>query len=98
MDQAAGGAGHVCRQYRGDAGALFERPLQSDAAPGDQPQAGSRYAIPFFLGPNHDAAIDCVPSCVGPDNPPRYEPTTYGAFTERLLTLNFAHRRGETHQ
>jgi len=60
--------------------------------------AGSRYAIPFFLGPNHDAEIKAVPTCVGPDNPPRYEPTTYGAFSSRLLTLNFAHRRGETHQ
>jgi isopenicillin N synthase-like dioxygenase len=56
---------------------------------------GSRYAMPFFLGPNHDSTVDCVPTCVGPDNPPRYEPTTYGAFTERLLTLNFAHRRVE---
>ncbi len=28
----------------------------------------------------------------------RYEPTTYGEFSSRLLTLNFAHRRGETHQ
>jgi isopenicillin N synthase-like dioxygenase len=53
----------------------------------------SRYAIPFFLGPNHDSIVDCVPTCVAPDNPPRYEPTTYGAFTQRLLTLNFAHRR-----
>ena len=53
----------------------------------------SRYAIPFFLGPNHDSTVDCVPTCVSPDNPPRYEPTTYGAFTQRLLTLNFAHRR-----
>jgi len=53
----------------------------------------SRYAIPFFLGPNHDSIVDCVPTCTGPDNPPRYEPTTYGAFTQRLLTLNFAHRR-----
>ena len=55
----------------------------------------SRYAIPFFLGPNHDAVVDCVPTCVGSDNPPHYEPTTYGAFTQRLLTLNFAHRRAE---
>jgi isopenicillin N synthase-like dioxygenase len=53
----------------------------------------SRYAIPFFLGPNHDSIVVCVPTCVAPDNPPRYEPTTYGAFTQRLLTLNFAHRR-----
>jgi len=55
----------------------------------------SRYAIPFFLGPNHDSLVNCVPTCVGPDNPPRYEPTTYGAFTQRLLALNFAHRRAE---
>ena len=55
----------------------------------------SRYPIPFFLGPNHDSVVDCVPTWVGPDNPPHYEPTTYGAFTQRLLTLNFAHRRAE---
>jgi isopenicillin N synthase-like dioxygenase len=54
---------------------------------------GSRYAIPFFLGPNHDMVVEPVPTCVGPDNPPHYEPTTYGAFTQRSLTLNFAHRR-----
>ena len=53
----------------------------------------SRYACPFFLGPNYDVVVERVPSCVGPDNPPRYEPTTYGAFTEHLLTLNFAHRQ-----
>ena len=53
----------------------------------------SRYACPFFLGPNHDVVVEPVPSCVGPDNPPRYEPTTYGAFTQHLLTLNFAHRQ-----
>src|SRR6266545_827512 len=53
----------------------------------------SRYACPFFLGPNHDVVVEPVPSCVGPDNPPRYEPTTYGAFTQRLLSLNFAHRQ-----
>jgi isopenicillin N synthase-like dioxygenase len=56
---------------------------------------GSRYAIPFFLGPNHDSVVEPVPTCIGPGNPPKYEPTTYGEFTRRLLTLNFAHRRGE---
>lgn len=44
---------------------------------------------PFFLGPGG------VPTCVGPDNQPRYEPATYGGFAQRLLTLNFAHRRGD---
>jgi isopenicillin N synthase-like dioxygenase len=53
----------------------------------------SRYAIPFFLGPNPDVVVRPVPTCVGPDNPPKYEPITPGDFNERLLTLNFAHRR-----
>ena len=56
----------------------------------------SRYAIPFFLGPNHDVVVQPVPTCIGPDNPPHYEPITYGDFNERLLTLNFAHRRAES--
>src|SRR5438034_519016 len=43
----------------------------------------------YFAG----AVAEPVPSCVGPDNPPQYEPTTYGAFTQNLLTLNFAHRQ-----
>jgi isopenicillin N synthase-like dioxygenase len=46
-----------------------------------------RYAISFFLGPNHDWIVGCVPTCIGPANPPRYEPTTSGGFTQRLLTL-----------
>lgn len=58
----------------------------------------SRYAIPFFLGPNQDSVVAPVPTCIGPDNPPRYEPTTPAAFNTRLLTLNFAHRRGEAPQ
>ena len=54
------------------------------------------YACPFFLGPNHDVVVEPAPSCVGPDNPPKYEPTTYGAFTLHLLTLNFAHRQASS--
>jgi isopenicillin N synthase-like dioxygenase len=41
--------------------------------------AGSRrLSIPFFHQPNHDALIECLPSCCGPDNPPRYAPVTSG--------------------
>ena len=52
----------------------------------------SRYTCPYF-GPSRDALVESVPTCVGPDNPPRYEPTTYGAFSQHLLTLNFVHRK-----
>jgi hypothetical protein len=35
--------------------------------------------------------FECVPICVGRENSPRYEPTTYRDFTW-LLILNFTHR------
>jgi isopenicillin N synthase-like dioxygenase len=37
-----------------------------------------RLSIPFFHQPNYDAPIECLPSCCGPDNPPRYRPVTSG--------------------
>lgn len=37
-----------------------------------------RLSIPFFHQPNHDALIECLPTCCGPANPPRYEPVTSG--------------------
>jgi isopenicillin N synthase-like dioxygenase len=44
------------------------------------PVGRHRYAIPFFLGPHIDTVIACLPTCQGPDDPPRYPPTTYGEY------------------
>ncbi|HKW92625.1 MAG TPA: 2-oxoglutarate and iron-dependent oxygenase domain-containing protein [Methylomirabilota bacterium] len=47
--------------------------------PSREAAAGNRrLSIPFFHQPNYDALIECLPSCCGPDNPPRYEPVTSG--------------------
>src|SRR5262245_16821509 len=48
LDQAAGGAGHVRRQYRGDAGALLERSLPGDASPRDQSQRSLALRLPVL--------------------------------------------------
>jgi isopenicillin N synthase-like dioxygenase len=37
-----------------------------------------RLSIPFFHQPNYDAVIECLPTCCGPNRPPRYEPVTSG--------------------
>jgi isopenicillin N synthase-like dioxygenase len=52
-----------------------------------------RYAIPFFLGPDRDAIIDCVPTCVGPDNPARYPAISYADHNRKLDITNFPHRQ-----
>ena len=51
-------------------------------------QAGrARLSLCFFHQPNYDARIECIPSCHGPDNPPRYGATTSGAYIKRKLDL-----------
>ncbi|XP_048133247.1 2-oxoglutarate-Fe(II) type oxidoreductase hxnY-like isoform X1 [Rhodamnia argentea] len=33
-----------------------------------------RYSIAFFLDPNHDCLIECLPTCMSEENPPKFPP------------------------
>jgi isopenicillin N synthase-like dioxygenase len=52
-------------------------PAQGDAHKG-------RLSIPFFLQPNFDAVIECLPSCCGAERPAKYEPVTSGEWATRV--------------
>jgi isopenicillin N synthase-like dioxygenase len=39
-----------------------------------------RYSVAFFAIPDFDAEVACLPSCMGPDNPPKYAPLRVGEF------------------
>jgi len=52
-----------------------------------------RYSIAFFYSPNVDAVIECLPSCVGPDNPPRYPPAAYGDLVRAFYSANYFHQK-----
>jgi len=52
-----------------------------------------RYAMPFFYDPNTDTMIECLPTCQGPDNPPKYPPQTYGEFYAWFIAKNYAHQQ-----
>ena len=56
---------------------------------------GHRYAIPFFFGPSWDAAIECLPTCTGPDNPPQWPPTTYSDILTTFYDGNYDYRDQE---
>lgn len=43
-------------------------------------QYRDRYAIPFFFDTTYDYPMECLPTCQGTGNPPRYEPTTYSDY------------------
>ncbi len=53
------------------------------------PVGRERYAIPFFLGPRFDQRIECLPTCTGSGNPPRWEPITYAEWQEYWYDANY---------
>ena len=53
------------------------------------PTRGARYAVPFFMAPNLDAVIECLPTCQGPDNPPRHPPISYHDYMSWWYDTNY---------
>jgi len=48
----------------------------------------SRYSIPFFMHPEAEMSLNCLPNCVSDENPKKYEDITAGAFlNQRLIEL-----------
>lgn len=50
-----------------------------------------RYSIPLFVHPNPEFEINCLPTCTGPGNPPRYPPITSQDYLEWFMAENFKH-------
>ncbi len=53
------------------------------------PVSGDRYAIPFFLGPNFDTEIACLPTCTSVSNPPQWPPITYAEWLAYWYDANY---------
>jgi isopenicillin N synthase-like dioxygenase len=53
------------------------------------PVGRHRYAIPFFLGPQIDTVIACLPTCQGPENPPKFPPITYAQYLRWWYDANY---------
>ena len=41
-----------------------------------------RLSVGFFTQPNYDTPIECIPTCAGADNPPKYEPVVSGKYRD----------------
>jgi isopenicillin N synthase-like dioxygenase len=46
--------------------------------PRDKALNSSRQSLVFFHQPNYDTMVECLPSCMGPGNPPKYESISSG--------------------
>ncbi|RYY53290.1 MAG: isopenicillin N synthase family oxygenase, partial [Comamonadaceae bacterium] len=48
-----------------------------------------RLSLVFFHQPNDDARIDCIPTCLGPGDTPRYAPVTSGEHLRLKINRHF---------
>ena len=53
------------------------------------PAGRARYSVAFFLDPNPEADIACLPGCATPDRPARYAPIRGDAFLTARLSPTY---------
>ena len=54
------------------------------------PRGRDRYSVAFFLDPDPDAIVACLPTCKAPDRPARYAPITAADFLTSRLEPTYA--------
>lgn len=52
-----------------------------------------RYSMPFFFDPDFNADLTALPTCVGPDRPAKYPPTTGGQHLIDRINETFDYHR-----
>ena len=54
------------------------------------PPGRDRYSVAFFLDPNPDAIVACLPTCMKPDRPAKYAPITGAEFLRSRLEPTYS--------
>jgi isopenicillin N synthase-like dioxygenase len=55
------------------------------------PRVNDRYSLACFVNPDFAAVGECLPTCTGPGNPPKYPTQTYWEFFDWYMTNTFTH-------
>ncbi|MBT3558787.1 MAG: isopenicillin N synthase family oxygenase [Rhodospirillales bacterium] len=54
-----------------------------------------RYSIPLFLDMDYDVEVSCLPTCLGDDGHPKYQPVRAGDYISKRLNETFPFRRDQ---
>lgn len=54
------------------------------------PAGRERFSVAFFLDPNPDARVECLPTCQGPGRPAKYPPITGADYLQGRLDATYA--------
>jgi len=53
------------------------------------PVGRERFSVAFFLDPNPDAVVACLPTCASAERPAKYAPTTGAAYLKQRLDATY---------
>ena len=54
-----------------------------------------RYSFPFFVEPDYETLVECVPTCMSKDKPAKYEPIYSGDWIQSRFDATYAYRDNE---
>jgi isopenicillin N synthase-like dioxygenase len=54
------------------------------------PPSADRYSVAFFLDPNPEAMVECLPTCISAERPAKYAPITGADFLRSRLEPTYA--------
>ena len=57
------------------------------------PRTVDRYSVPTFVNPSYHTVVECLPSCLGEGEQPKYPTTTSGAYLQSRFDETFAYRQ-----
>jgi isopenicillin N synthase-like dioxygenase len=55
------------------------------------PAEHDRYSFACFVNPGFDTPGNCLPTCVGPDNPAQYNPMSYWEYFDWYMKNSYTH-------
>jgi len=55
------------------------------------PKKDHRYTVPVFVNPDFELVAECLPTCQGPDNPPKYAAQSYWEFFKWYMENSYTH-------
>jgi isopenicillin N synthase-like dioxygenase len=64
-------------------------PELSDRFKGPNRMTRERYSIPYFMSPDDDSVIECIPSCMSEEEPAKYEPITRANYNKMRAAMMY---------
>ncbi|KAL1988275.1 hypothetical protein VTN96DRAFT_250 [Rasamsonia emersonii] len=64
-------------------------PPVSDRFEGPNRMTRERYSIPYFLSPDPDSVIECLPACMSEENPAKYKPITQRDYNRLRASMQY---------